>query len=95
MCGFHATSVGTRFSASDMLSCITSAKFESWKGTTESFILNWQDQVRLHESLVDAHSYFSENQKKILLENAVASDKTLRAVKDQADQFCTHTQANF
>ena len=50
---------------------MASENFDSWKGATESFILNWQDQVRLHESLVDADSYFSENQKKTLLENAV------------------------
>ena len=89
--GFYATSVGARVSESDMLSYITSEKFDSWKGTIESFILNWQDQVPLHESIVDADSYFSENQKKILLENAVASVKPLRSVKYQADQTFAHT----
>lgn len=74
-----------------MLSYITSAKFDSWKGTTEYLMLNWQDQVRLYESLVDEDSYFSENQKKILLENAVAPVKPMRLVKDQADQMSTHT----
>lgn len=88
---YYATSVGARISASDMLSYMTSAKFDYWKGTTESFILNWHDQVRLRESLVDEDSYFSENQKKILLENAVAPVKSLRSVKDQADQMSTHT----
>ena len=73
-----------------MLSYITSAKFDSWKGNTESFILNWQDQVRLYESLVDADSYFSENQNKIMLENAVASVKPLRSVKEQVDKMFTH-----
>ena len=66
---------------------MASENFDSWKGATESFILNWQDQVRLHESLVDADSYFSENQKKILLENVVSSVKPLRSVKCQADQL--------
>lgn len=33
---------------------------------------------------------FSENQKKMLFENAVASVETLRDAKDQADQFCKH-----
>ena len=74
-----------------MLSCITLAKFESWKGTTEYFILNWKDQIRMHKSLVNADSYFSENQKKILLENLVASVKPLRSVKDQHDQLYAHT----
>ena len=43
LCEFWTTSVGVRVSASDILSFITSAKFESWKGTIESFILNCQD----------------------------------------------------
>ena len=46
---FHTTSVVALANASDMLSHINSFKFESCKGTTESFILNWQDQARLHE----------------------------------------------
>ena len=50
-----------------------------------------QDQVRLYESLADADSYFSENQKKMILENAVASVKFLRAIKDQADKIFAHT----
>ena len=70
---------------------MNSAKFDSWKGTTESFILNWQDQVLLHGSLVDDDSYFSKNQKKILLKNDVAPVKPLRSVKDQADQMANHT----
>ena len=75
-----------------MLSYMTSAKFDSWKGTTESFILNCQDQVCLHKSLVDEDSYFSENQKKILLENAVAPVKPFRSIEDQDDQMATHTE---
>ena len=53
---------------SDILSHITLAKFEHWKGTTRSFIISWQNHFRLHESLIDVNSYFSENQKKIILE---------------------------
>ena len=66
---FHAASFRARVSASEMLSCMNSSKFESWKCTTESFILNWKDQDRRHEPLVNANSYFSENQKKELIEN--------------------------
>ena len=62
--GFYETSVGARVSAFDMLSYITSENIDSWKDTTESFILDWQDQVQLCKSLVDADVYFSENQKK-------------------------------
>ena len=80
-----------RVSASDMLSHKTSEKCDSWKVTTEYFILNWQDQVFLHESLVDADRYFSEKQNKTLIENEVASIITLRSAKDQADQLFAHT----
>ena len=62
--GFHSTSVGSRFSVSGMLSYITSANFDSRKGTPEYFILNWKDQVWLCESLVISDSYFYENEKK-------------------------------
>ena len=82
MHGFYVTSVGPRVSALDMFSFMCSAKFEFWKGTTEYFILNCQDQVRLYESLVDADSCFSENQKKKLLENVVDLVKSLRPVTD-------------
>ena len=88
---FYTTSAGARANASAMLSYTNTAKFEAWKGTTESFTLYWQDQTRQHESIVDSHSHFSENQKKILLESAVASVKPLRAVKCQVDQMFTHT----
>ena len=87
---FHTTSAGARVSASETLSHITSAKFESWKATTESLILNWQDQVRMHESLVNSDSYFSVNQNKMLLENIVNLVKPLCAVKCQANKLHTH-----
>ena len=54
-------------------------------------MLHWQDQTRLCESNIDSDSYFSENQKKILLENSVASVKPLRAVEDQDDHLFTQT----
>ena len=38
---FHTKSTNARVSASTTLICITSAKIESWKGTSEAFILYW------------------------------------------------------
>ena len=77
--------------ASKLLSYITSARIDSssWKGSTEGFILHWQEQVRLYESLAPADK-FKDTQKRTMLENAVAPVKALRAVKDQADQLKTH-----
>ena len=54
-------------------------------------MLNFQDQVRLHEPLVDPDGYFSENQNKIILQNVVISVTLLRGNEDQADQIFTHT----
>ena len=54
-------------------------------------MLNWQDQARFCELLVDPDGCFSENQMKILLENVVASVMPLRSVKYQHDQLFTHT----
>jgi hypothetical protein len=88
---FYTTSTNARVSASTTLSCITSAKIESWKGTTEAFILHWQDQIRLCDTLVPTDSHFSENQKRTMLENAVASVAPLRAIKDQHDQHFSHS----
>ena len=86
---YYTNSTSARMNASDILSHITSAKIDAWKGNSESFIINWQDQIQIYESLIDSNSHFSENQKKILLENSTASTPALRAVKDQADQHKT------
>ena len=72
-----------------MLSCITSASLESLKDSTESFILNWQDQIRSHGSLVKTERHSPEELKKTLLENDMSSNSNLQAVKDQADQICS------
>ena len=44
-----------------------------------------------YESLVDSDVYFSENQRKPLLENAVSSVKPLHSVKGKSDKLFTHT----
>ena len=49
----------------------------------------WQDQVRLYEPIVDKRNFFSDTQKKTMLENTVSPLKALRAVIDQANQFKT------
>ena len=58
-----------------------------WNGTSHSFILHWQEQVRLYESLVDTASHFSSEQKMHMLQNAVHPEEELRQVKNQADQL--------
>ena len=90
---YYTKSVKASLDSSNLLSYITSTKIDSsaWKGTAEGFILHWQEQVRLYESLVDPSDHFSDAQKRTMLENALAPVKALKAVKDQANQFKTHT----
>ena len=75
--------------SSQLLSYITSTRLGtgSWKGSSHSFILHWQNQVRKYEQLVPASDRFSATIKRTMLENAVHSIQDLRAVKDQANQL--------
>ena len=79
--------------SSRLLKYITSARVGdgSWKGTSHSFVLHWQNQVRLYEKQVDASEHFSAAQKRTMLENAVHDLDELRQVKAQADQHKTQT----
>lgn len=73
--------------SSSILSYITSCKLGNgeWSGSTEAFIINWQNQVRLYEQQVPSSDYFSNLQKKIMLQNAVHGVEELRQVKNTAD----------
>ena len=63
---FYTKSTKARTNTTEMLSCITLSKLDSSKGTSESLILNWQDQTRLYESLVKTGSHLPNNLKKHL-----------------------------
>jgi hypothetical protein len=80
--------------ASTILSYITSCRLgedSTWRGSTASFVLHWQNQVRIYENQVDTSEYFSPGQKKNMLQNAVHPIQELRAVKTQADQHKTQS----
>jgi hypothetical protein len=83
----HLTSTKAMIESSTILAYITSAKLGdgTWNGSTESFITNWQNQVRLYEKHVPPSDHFSEGQKRIMLQNAVHSIDELRQVKISAD----------
>ena len=78
--------------ASGILTYITSVKLGDgkWKGTTHAFILHWNDQVRKYHDPSDGHNINSKVQQ-TLLENAVQPIAELCVVKDQADQYKSHT----
>jgi hypothetical protein len=69
----HLTSTKAMIESFTILSYITLAKLGdgTWNGSTESFITNCQNQVRLYEKHVPTTDHFSEGQKKIMLQNAV------------------------
>ena len=74
------------------LTYITSAQLGTgtWRGSTHSFILHWQDQVRKYENQIDSKDCFPAEVKRTMLENAVKSVPELRMVKERADQHKVH-----
>jgi hypothetical protein len=61
----HLRSTKAMIESSTILSYITSVWLGSkeWQGTTESFILHWQNQVRLYERQVPSSDHFFDGQK--------------------------------
>ena len=87
---YHALSSTTAIlTASELLSYITTATLgkNTWNGTTTSFVLHWEEQVRLYERYTKTHSHFSPEMKRTLLQNAVNGIPDLRQVKLNADQL--------
>jgi hypothetical protein len=86
---YHLKSTKAKMESSVILSYITSSKLGdgTWNGTTEAFIINWQNQVRLYEKHVPPSDHFSDGQKCIMLQNAVNGIDELRQVKNTADHM--------
>ena len=87
--------------ATELLSYITTATFgkNTWNGTTTSFVLHWEEQVRLYERYVPPTSHLGTELKRTLLQNAVNGITDLRQVKLNADQLVqaqhTHTGLSY
>ena len=54
---------------------------DTWRGTNESFLMHYNDQLRLHDSLVDSDEKLPYNTRVTFLESAVESVPDLRRVK--------------
>ena len=54
---------------------------DTWRGTNESFLMHYNDQLRLLDSLVDSDENFPDNARVTFLESAVESAPDLRHVK--------------
>ena len=85
LCQDALRSTCTSIDSSRLLSYITSIRIGDglWNGTSHSFVLHWQEQVHLYESLVDTASHFSSEQKMHMLQNAVHPEEELRQVKNR------------
>jgi hypothetical protein len=90
----HLTSTKASLNSVKILGYITSAKIGdgSWHGTTENFILNWQEQIRLYERLTPTSSHFSDEQKLTMLQTAVHPLQEFRQVKATAALLKVHTK---
>ncbi len=89
LCEDALWSTQSSINSSRLLSYITSVRIGDghWNGTTHSFILHWQEQVQLYESLVDQTAHFSSEQKMHMLLNSVYPQEELQQVKNQPDQL--------
>ena len=54
---------------------------DTWRGTNESFLMHYNDQLRLLDSLVDSDDKLPDNTRVTFLESAVESVPDLRRVK--------------
>jgi hypothetical protein len=59
---------------------------ENWKGTTLSFILHYQEQIRLYDQLQPPHEQTSDHAKMIYLQNAGYAIEELRSVQTTGSQ---------
>ena len=77
--------------ASSILRYLTSVRIDdgTWNGTTEKFVLHWQEQVRLYETLVPSSQHFDDHLKLIMLQNSVHPHPQLRSVQNVAMQLAT------
>jgi hypothetical protein len=93
LCAYATRSTKSSLDSTELLQYVTSAKLGDgkWKGTTHTFILNWQDQIRKYHDLVATSDKFPDAIQRIMLENAVHQIPDLRAVKNQAAQIQTST----
>jgi hypothetical protein len=72
--------------SSDLLSWITSARYDNtWKGSTQTFILYWINKVQEYDSYCTTANLLSDELKLQLLQNAVKGVTSLRQVRVNAD----------
>ena len=92
LCNNHCKSTKAALVSSDLLAYITGNRLGSdWKGTLSSYIVLWQEQVRLYESLVPSKNHFSDGQKRVMLQDAVNKVQELRQAQTTVEMQQTNT----
>jgi hypothetical protein len=76
-----------QLNATDLLQYTHTARVENWKGTTLSFILHYQEQIRLYNQLQPPNEQTSNHAKMIYLQNAVYAIEELRSVQTTGSQL--------
>ena len=59
----------------------TNIKLDTWRGTNESFLMHYNDQLRLLDSLVDSDEKLPDNTRVTFLQSGVESVPDLQRVK--------------
>ena len=82
LCDHQTKSAKAKITSASLLAYITSARYSSqWRGTSTSFILHWQNQLRQLDDMTAVEDQFSKAVRLMLLENAVNAVEDLRQVK--------------
>ena len=76
-----------QLNATDLLQCVHAARVENWKGTTLSFILHCQEQIRLYDQLQPPNEQTSDHAKMTYLQNAVYAIEELRSAQTTGSQL--------
>jgi hypothetical protein len=81
------TSTTGRLARQKLLTHLTTFKLDSstWKGTHVGFLVNFQNKLREYERLTPVADHYSDEMKRILLQQAVSSVKALDAIKNQCE----------
>jgi hypothetical protein len=80
-------SMVAELNATNLLQYTHTAQVENWKGTTLSFILHYQEQIRLYDQLQPPNEQISDHAKMIYLQNAVYAIEELRLVQTTGSQL--------
>jgi hypothetical protein len=87
----HRKSAAARLESAATLSYITSAKYDPSTGKSAlAFINYWYEKVRVYDSQRNSARRFPDEQKRVMLENAVQGVPQLRTVTDTTNTLEAH-----